>query len=433
MLDNIDDRFLIISPCGSHAYDLSTDKSDIDYAVMVLPTDFPDVPKDRPIKLNPIIGETDADYFAHRLDSTRDIAYLAGIMYSYPKPPIGGSSEELVSFWTEHHAELLDIAPGITYNSLTRAVSRRITNTDVDGYAISVRNLALLMCRYETGGMIEAVKLNDMWRDRYYAMKNGDAGLEELTEWYKEATADTVKEYFDGLPINLDLFTKWKTLVNRTLYHWPLEPKTESDKFLAVFKYDSYIPDPDDDRMDAAYTAIVLPDDYPNIPEEYTINESEKTYHIHRLDRCNDLVYLASSVCDYSKPPISGNCYSVVNFWKDHHAEMLDIAPSITDKRILDEVKHCIDHRRVNDYAISARSLGLLMCRYETGRMVYAVKLNGLWRDRYYAIKNGDAGVDELMQWYQEVASDEIKAYFEAIPVNMDLFSEWQAIVTSII
>ena len=112
---------------------------------------------------------------------------------------------------------------------------------------------------------------------------------------------------------------------------------------------------------------------------------------------------------------------------------MLDIAPNITYQCIMSEVRQYINRRCVEEYPTAVRKLGLLMCRYETGRMIYAVKLNGLWRDRYYAMKRGDVGIDELMQWYEEINSDSIKMYFEGIPDNRDLFLEWQNVVKTII
>lgn len=446
MTDELNDKFLMINICGSRAYNLDTDSSDMDYVVMVTPFDFPEIPEDRTVKLNPYIGETDADYFAYRLDSTLILKYLAGAIYSYPKLPIGGSCEPLISFWKEHHAELLDIAPGLTYDSLIREVAYTIDTKFTVRYCISVRNLALLMCRYETGSMIEAVKLNDMWRDRYYAMKRGNAGLEELTEWYKEATTDVVKDYFNSLPVNNDLFEEYKKLVTNIVYQRiPEESKIHKitdgviENYPIAFESGSRAYGLEIESSDKNHVIMATPSEFPDIPEDRVpelseyIGESGKGYFIHRLDYARDLANLAGWVYSYPKPPIGGNNDTIVNFWAVYHDDMLDIAPAITYDRIMSDVRHIIGNRHAEDYPIAVRNLGILMCRYETGRMIHAVKLNGLWRERYFAMKNGVIGIDELMSWYEEAKADSIKEYFENIPTNYDLLQKWQDVVDAVI
>ena len=211
------ENYPIAFESGSRAYDLEIESSDKNHVIMATPSEFPDIPEDRVPELSEYIGESGKGYFIHRLDYARDLAHLAGWVYSYPKLPIGGNNDTIINFWAVYHDDMLDIAPAITYDRIMSDVRHIIGNRHAEDYPIAVRNPGILMCRYETGRMIHAVKLNGLWRERYFAMKNGVIGIDELMSWYEEAKADLIKEYFENLPTNYELLQKWQDVVDSVI------------------------------------------------------------------------------------------------------------------------------------------------------------------------------------------------------------------------
>ena len=205
---------LLLTACGSNGFGLETHESDHDYIALVSPGDYPDLPLDTATKQR--VGDT--DYFLHRLDAMTSLPYCTSpLIAPYYGNGTTGTCSTLREFWARNAAALMDLAPGLTYDAALRDTGWYLDNEYEHGYHVAARHIGLLMCRYETGSMAEAVKLNELWRERYFAVKNGTAGLPELREWLAQATTDEVRTYFESQPVNTALFEEYRALVEHIL------------------------------------------------------------------------------------------------------------------------------------------------------------------------------------------------------------------------
>lgn len=208
------DNALLTTVCGSRSFDLATTESDKDYLTIVSPKDYPDISTDRCTKHS----NTDVDWFAHRIDAFRNIEYCASMLIvPYYGNVTEGSCDELRTFWAQHAVELMDIAPKFTWNSTLRDINWYLDNKAERSYHVAVRHMAVLACRYETGSMREAIKLNDLWRARYEAIKLGAFGLTELRMWHDELMDERIQKYFEEQLDNKELHAEYVALIDRII------------------------------------------------------------------------------------------------------------------------------------------------------------------------------------------------------------------------
>lgn len=129
----------------------------------------------------------------------------------------------------------------------------------------------------------------------------------------------------------------------------------------------------------------------------------------------------------------NGESMILRNFWRVHNKELAEIALYTSYLATFHEVESDIAHDRVGKFAVCARMLGLMDCRYYTNHIFEARKLSPKWISRYWKAKGERVTLDEIKSWVDEVKTPSIQEFYRNQPVNTHLHDEYKKVLDKVL
>ena len=207
-------NYYLTVQCGSRLYNLENDISDWDYFALVGGEGSEALSND----MQTLVKKDNKDFFLHRLDSMLSIVYCASpFIAPYTNAVTDYESQSLKEYWDSNCYALADIAAGITYKSAIEQVEKYVELNYEKGFKICARLMGVQWSRYYVGNMLAARNLPEKWRSRYFAAKNGEAGIEDVKGWLDEIRTPSIQRYFSLEPINYELHNEYCQLINSIL------------------------------------------------------------------------------------------------------------------------------------------------------------------------------------------------------------------------
>ena len=207
----MNEKIIIAALGGSRLFGLETDTSDEDYFIMVFPDDSLVLGEEKEVHKETV------DYFVHRIDTMYELEACASplVVPTYGSAVYGNG--DMIRFWNENAERLANISPATTYNNAIGYARKIIDEKSVKALKICSRLIGMMWCRYYTGDMLSARYLPEKWRSRYFAAKNGEAGIEDVKGWLDEIRTPSIQRYFSLEPINYELHNEYCQLINSIL------------------------------------------------------------------------------------------------------------------------------------------------------------------------------------------------------------------------
>lgn len=207
-------KYYITALCGSRAYGLELENSDLDRMSFVFDDGTLDFPDDTSLHIKDELG----DHFLNRLESLYQIGWCAS---PYVAPHIDNvlehSSKVLSDYWTENGSGLADISARITYESSIMQVEWYLDNNYEVAYKNSAKLLGLMWGRYYLGDMLSAKNFSEVWKERFYAAKAGSVSKSNVESWLQELKTRSIQDYFSIQPVNYALHDQYKLVIDQVL------------------------------------------------------------------------------------------------------------------------------------------------------------------------------------------------------------------------
>lgn len=207
-------KYLITALCGSRLWGLDTETSDRDYIVVAAGDGAKKIP------YGSIVPEKrdGVDYFLVRLDTFYEIAACASPMVAPSYDAVVASEAPLLrEFWKRYPAQLADIYPYATYQIALEQVENHLDAGRERCYAACARLLGLICGRYETGDMLAARQLPQVWRERYFAAKAGDVTGADVAAWLQSCKTASYRDYYETQWANRALYDQYRHIIDKTI------------------------------------------------------------------------------------------------------------------------------------------------------------------------------------------------------------------------
>lgn len=206
------------------------------------------------------------------------------------------------------------------------------------------------------------------------------------------------------------------------------------NSFLLISKAGSTLFRLETAKSDVDFFALSVPQESISIGQEIeSRDEDNNNFFIHRIDTMLNINACASAlVVPTYDAAFSGN-KGLLSFWRNNSDKLADISPVSTYNSTLDQVSTYVGASIIKSYKVCARLIGMMWCRYYTGDMLSARYLPEKWRERYFSARNGNASVNDVKSWLDEICTPSIKRYFSLEPINYELHNEYCQLINTIL